>query len=286
MLGSIGGSISCDSEGRIKWILLSGFPTPGSITPAFGNLTNLEILWLYGDKLTGSIPRELGRLTKLTEMGLLKTGLTGPIPRELGGLKNLRQLWLIENQLSGPIPKELEGLPLDGMHLERNYFTGTVPESFSRINKKGISGNCFNNILNATAYENITQRPFEECEGYLPNTVALSLKASTPSPNLVYEVAAVLLLFVVVSTALTFSSAVLLTSLNQSKTPNRLKYVRPLSSKLEPRTIIANLFYAKNLIMLMGMRLSLGQIFSLNTIMHTIIFEGLSCPSPCYFTSP
>ena len=81
----------------------------GAIPTELGNLSNLERLYIYGDKtlslsLDGGIPTELGNLTKLTTLVLQYAGLTGAIPSELGDMTDLEWLNIQGNRLSGGIP--------------------------------------------------------------------------------------------------------------------------------------------------------------------------------------
>ena len=73
----------------------------GAIPVELGNLLQLTILEVAGNKLTGRIPIELGNLSQLTSLWLSKNKLTGTIPIELGDLSNLTRLWLNGNQLTG-----------------------------------------------------------------------------------------------------------------------------------------------------------------------------------------
>ena len=61
----------------------------GSIPGELGQLTNLEYLSLFNNKLIGSIPSELGQLTNLEYLTLANNHLTGSIPAELGKLTNV-----------------------------------------------------------------------------------------------------------------------------------------------------------------------------------------------------
>ena len=58
----------------------------GLSSPEIGNLTNLELLFLYQNQLTGSIPSEIGNLTNLTSLILYYNQLTGEIPQEVCAL--------------------------------------------------------------------------------------------------------------------------------------------------------------------------------------------------------
>ena len=93
-----------------------------------GDLSNLEILGLFGNQLTGEILPELGRLTNLESLYLDDNQLTGEIPPELGRLTNLLQLGLDDNQLTGEIPPELGRLiNLEDLTIGGNRLTGCIP---------------------------------------------------------------------------------------------------------------------------------------------------------------
>ena len=100
----------------------------GPIPAELGNLSNLQLLSLWGNQLTGPIPAELGNLSNLQLLSLWGNQLTGPIPAELGNLSNLQLLSLWGNQLTGTIPPELARLTnLNQLDLSHNQLTGPVP---------------------------------------------------------------------------------------------------------------------------------------------------------------
>ena len=106
----------------------------GPIPAELGNLSNLQLLSLWGNQLTGTIPPELARLTNLNQLDLSHNQLTGPVPAWLGGLANLEQLSLAHNQLSGAIPTELGSLAkLKGLRLSENQLTGQIPTELGSL---------------------------------------------------------------------------------------------------------------------------------------------------------
>jgi len=108
----------------------------GSIPPELGQLTNLELLFLYDNYLSGSIPSELGQLTKLVFLHLHSNQLSGSIPPELGQLTNLEKLYLDANQLSGSIPPELGQLTnLEKLYLNSNHLSGNIPPELGQLTK-------------------------------------------------------------------------------------------------------------------------------------------------------
>ncbi|XP_052203517.1 receptor-like protein kinase HSL1 [Diospyros lotus] len=142
----------------LKQLNLSYNPfSPSRIPPEFGNLTNLEVLWLTGCNLVGRIPDPLGQLKRLTDLDVALNNLNGPIPSSLTELSSLVQLELYNNslsgelpptgwskmaalrlldtsmnQLSGPIPDELCSLPLESLNLYENQFEGNLPASIAK----------------------------------------------------------------------------------------------------------------------------------------------------------
>ena len=100
----------------------------GEVSEELGDLSNLEVLSLWGNELTGEIPVELGSLSSLESLSLWGNELTGEIPTELGNLSNLTGLYLDRNQLTGEIPTELGSLSnLERLWLGSNQLTGEIP---------------------------------------------------------------------------------------------------------------------------------------------------------------
>jgi Leucine-rich repeat (LRR) protein len=83
-----------------------------------GRLTNLTVLWLYGNQLE-SVPVEIGQLKNLIVLNLSGNKLE-IIPAEIGQLKNLTNLYLQNNHLKD-VPAELWQLTnLRELHLGGN----------------------------------------------------------------------------------------------------------------------------------------------------------------------
>ena len=74
----------------------------GEIPPEFGNLSNLQGLYLGGEPVDGRDTDGAGQpLQPAQRWTLAENQLTGEIPPELGGLSNLTELWLQGNQSDG-----------------------------------------------------------------------------------------------------------------------------------------------------------------------------------------
>ena len=120
--------VTTNSDGRVAELWLLSNELTGPIPAALGDLTNLELLDLWGNELTGPIPAELGDLSNLHTLSLAFNELTGPIPAELGDLSNLERLDLRFNELTGPIPAALGDLTnLERLILWDNRLTGPIP---------------------------------------------------------------------------------------------------------------------------------------------------------------
>src|SRR6266542_5797310 len=106
----------------------------GSISSSFGNLVNLNYLWLSNNHLTGSIPSSIGKLANLKELDISDNQLTGSIPTSIGNLVNLEFLYLYFNQLSGSIPASIgKLLNLNNLYLNNNRLSGSIPSSIGNL---------------------------------------------------------------------------------------------------------------------------------------------------------
>ncbi|CAL9008560.1 unnamed protein product [Prunus brigantina] len=107
---------------------LSNLNLGGEISPAIGDLGNLQSIDLQGNKLTGQIPDEIGNCASLMHLYLSDNFLYGDIPFSVSKLKKLELLNLKNNQLTGPIPTTLTQIPnLKTLDLARNQLTGEIP---------------------------------------------------------------------------------------------------------------------------------------------------------------
>ncbi|AQK81527.1 LRR receptor-like serine/threonine-protein kinase EFR [Zea mays] len=155
--------VSC-IRGHVVSLQLSYLGLVGTISPAIGNLTYLELLDLNRNQPSGSIPSSIGRLRRLTYLGLCDnggvggeipdslrncTGLTvvylnnnsfvGGIPTWLGTFQNLSYLYLSQNSLSGEIPPSLGNLTkLQILTLDQNLLEGPIPEGLSRLSSMQV----------------------------------------------------------------------------------------------------------------------------------------------------
>ena len=106
----------------------------GYLSAELGNLSNLQILNLSGNRLMGKIPTEHEGLTNLHTLDLHGNQLTGGIPSRLSRLANQQTLDLSDNELSMRIPGQLTELAqLRFLRLAGNEFTGCIPEGLRSV---------------------------------------------------------------------------------------------------------------------------------------------------------
>ncbi|KAJ9683640.1 hypothetical protein PVL29_019282 [Vitis rotundifolia] len=106
----------------------------GELPLSLANLTQLEGLSLYSNRLHGSIPPQIGKMKNLIGFNLHYNNLTGVIPSSFGNLTNLTYLRLYGNQMSGFIPPQIGKIKnLISFFLHDNNLTGVIPSSFGNL---------------------------------------------------------------------------------------------------------------------------------------------------------
>ncbi|CAI7883832.1 unnamed protein product, partial [Closterium sp. NIES-53] len=81
--------ITCDSNGMVATLGLTGVGLQGPIPASISNLRELVDLDFNTNQLYGSIPTEVFTLTKLTHLNLGSNLFSSSIPSEVGMLTNL-----------------------------------------------------------------------------------------------------------------------------------------------------------------------------------------------------
>ncbi|XP_057475151.1 LRR receptor-like serine/threonine-protein kinase ERL2 [Actinidia eriantha] len=121
--------VFCDNVSlSVVSLNLSNLNLGGEISPAIGDLKNLQSIDLQGNNLTGQIPDEIGNCVSLILLDLSDNLLYGDIPFSVSKLKQLELLNLKNNQLTGPIPSTLTQIAnLKTLDLARNQLTGEIP---------------------------------------------------------------------------------------------------------------------------------------------------------------
>ncbi|KDP42079.1 hypothetical protein JCGZ_01867 [Jatropha curcas] len=113
---------------KIQVLVLFGNRLSGFIPQELGFLTALQLFELPANNLTGKIPKSIGNLTKLQGLDLSDNYLSGPIPQEMGQLYSLVELRLFTNELSGPLPNMNNYTQLTNFQLSENRLSGDLPQ--------------------------------------------------------------------------------------------------------------------------------------------------------------
>lgn len=132
--------VTCNNDFYVSALGLPSQTLSGNLSPAIGNLSNLQSVLLQNNAISGSIPATIGNLEKLQTLDLSNNSFIGGIPDSLGNLKNLNYLRLNNNSLTGSFPETLstaEGLTL--VDLSFNNLSGSLPKISARTFK--IVGN-------------------------------------------------------------------------------------------------------------------------------------------------
>ncbi|KAL2578011.1 hypothetical protein AAZV13_16G172500 [Glycine max] len=150
--------VLCDNVSlSVLFLNLSSLNLGGEISPAIGDLVNLQsmdlsynqisgeipynigflqvaTLSLQGNRLTGKIPEVIGLMQALAILDLSDNELIGPIPPILGNLSYTGKLYLHGNMLTGPIPPELGNMSrLSYLQLNDNQLVGQIPDELGKL---------------------------------------------------------------------------------------------------------------------------------------------------------
>jgi hypothetical protein len=117
--------------------------SPRQIPDCISRMGPINFCWLSDNNFNGCIPDFFGNNYSLIDLTLTSNKLTGPFPKSmenLGRMPSFSTLNLELNSFEGTLPEELI-VPLmdklDGLNLrlDRNYYSGKVPESISNHSK-------------------------------------------------------------------------------------------------------------------------------------------------------
>jgi hypothetical protein len=105
-------------------------------------LTDLQLLYLYGNNFSGTLPALWSSLSNLTDVRLFNNSFTGTLPAAWSALPYLSTLWLSGNRLTGTLPAAFSALTqLTLFDVNRNgNLVGTLPSSWSAITNLGTVG--------------------------------------------------------------------------------------------------------------------------------------------------
>jgi hypothetical protein len=160
---------------RLRYLKLRYHGFAGGIPETFGEMSQLEELYLDHNYLTGSLPAELGKLKKLRIFYFSSNLNPGPIPPEWGDMANLEILDLYFNRFSGVIPGALGKLTkLQKLNLDLNLFSGDIPPELGNLTNLAHLG-AGSNLLTGTIPPEL---------GKLTELISLNLQGNHLSGNL------------------------------------------------------------------------------------------------------
>lgn len=118
---------------RVIGIDLSVNNLDGRLPSSLDDLSGLQSLYAYSNKLKGSLP-SLSELVNLRGLLIGSNRLTGSLPSSLGKLKSLEQLDVSNNKLSGSIPFAIGSLTnAQFINLNNNKLTGRIPVTIGKL---------------------------------------------------------------------------------------------------------------------------------------------------------
>ncbi|KAM5550835.1 putative LRR receptor-like serine/threonine-protein kinase [Rosa sericea] len=122
---------------RLTWLGFSHNNFGGTLPTSISNLsTNLQMLFLQGNRLEGSIPTGLGNLVNLQGLHMGENNFTGSIPTDIAKVLRLGEIYLGNNKLYGSIPSSLGNLTeLTILHLPGNNLNGSIPSSLGECHE-------------------------------------------------------------------------------------------------------------------------------------------------------
>ena len=82
-----------------------------------------------GTNITGTIPTEIGLAPNMKELYIHSNQLSGTVPTEIAFLTSLKAMAFADNALTGSLPEGIGGNNIDALFLQRNMFSGLIPDS-------------------------------------------------------------------------------------------------------------------------------------------------------------
>ncbi|XP_076934081.1 protein NSP-INTERACTING KINASE 3-like isoform X2 [Bidens hawaiensis] len=164
--------VTCTNDGSVCALGMPGQNISGTLSPAIGNLTNLQSITLQNNAFSGPIPGTIGKLWNLQTLDLSGNKFSGELPSSLGALKNLNLLRLNNNSLTGPVPESLSGVGgLTLVDLSYNNLSGSLPK---------ISARTFKIVGNPLLCEHNSEN---DCSAVYPEPLSFSPDGESSSGN-------------------------------------------------------------------------------------------------------
>ncbi|KAL9335929.1 hypothetical protein Peur_070417 [Populus x canadensis] len=161
---------------NLRQLYLTANNFTGTIPTTYANLTNLEVFAVGGNYLSGPIPDYIGKWVNLKKLVLIGNNFEGNLTAQTFSLPRLERLWVSDVSNPGisfpeevPEPKSLFSVVLRNckingsipeyignwsqlkyLDLSFNNLSGSVPETFLRLNKLFLTNNTLSGLPNWT----------------------------------------------------------------------------------------------------------------------------------------
>ncbi|XP_027364050.1 LRR receptor-like serine/threonine-protein kinase ERL2 isoform X2 [Abrus precatorius] len=172
--------VFCDNVSlTVVSLNLSSLNLGGEISPAIGDLGNLQSMDLSDNQLYGDISFSISKLKQLEFLNLKSNQLTGPIPSTLTQIPNLKTLDLARNKLTGEIPRLLYwNEVLQYLGLRGNLLTGTLSPDICQltglwyfdVRGNNLTGTIPDSIGNCSSFE-ILDISYNQISGEIPYNI-------------------------------------------------------------------------------------------------------------------
>jgi hypothetical protein len=127
--------IGC-TEGRVTSLSLEYMSLEGALAPEIGQLQELRMLKLIGNRISSTLPATIGQLTSLHTLNLKGNKITDPFPTELADCLSLKMLNVQGCLLTGTVPTAVYSLVnLESLTLGKNALTGNISPEICRLTK-------------------------------------------------------------------------------------------------------------------------------------------------------
>ncbi|TYJ12031.1 hypothetical protein E1A91_A11G320100v1 [Gossypium mustelinum] len=169
---------------QLSYLDLGECQLSGRIPMSLFKCKELQVLFLYDNRLEGSVPSEITNLTSLVHFSIGRNNISGQFPNPTPLLH-----WydVSENNLVGEIPSSICNLSsIMGLYLLMNSFNGTIPECLGNLSssllyielqKNNFHGKLPKNFAKGCTLQSIRINN-NQLEGSLPRSLVLILRSN------------------------------------------------------------------------------------------------------------
>lgn len=233
------------AKGSIWGLQLERMGLTGKLdTNSLENLSELRTLSFKNNNFDGPMP-EIKKLRSLRSIYLSNNHFSGEIPgNAFEGMLKLKKVYLAQNDFNGAIPSSLVTLPkLLDLRLERNKFTGKIPNFTNNFSSFNVSNNALEgpipislskmDLRSFSGNKGLCGHPLSKCDtsSTSTNTSNLNNDSSSRKPSIASIV--VVAIVVVVALAAIFSAAFILV---QRRKRTSVSIESPPPSNLQNKT--------------------------------------------------